>query len=259
MPFDTTPAISLGSAALVVFLLCAGFVLLRGMTRMILGTIVIGLSAWAAYKLWQLAPELSVQWTGKSVVWLIQALPIVGFFVTWFLLRKLLRVFGNPSGKSSKSLWPSSFIGFTARLLLALIPTAAICLLVMVMLHHNGSVAEIRAYADKKSKAPATYTQQLKSYIDSIIPSDWLKALDPLADPTRLALAKLISAQAATSPSPVIDPKTGKPIPRAILVDDPDVQTLAREGNFGTLLRHPLLTKALDDPAIKKLLKDFRR
>lgn len=257
MNFDSTPALSLGSAALIVFLLCAGFVLLRGMTRMILGTLVIGLSGFAAYKLWQLAPELSVQWTGKSVVWLIQALPIAGFFLSWFLLRKLLRVFGNPSGKSGKSQWPSSFIGFGGRLLLALIPAAAICLIALIVLNHSNSVAEIRVHADPKSKkSPASYTQQFKPYIDRILPDSWLKTLDPIADPARLELAKLISTQAR---KPELDPKTGKPIPRAIPVNDPDVQALARNGNFDTLLRHPLLTKALEDPAVKKLLKDFNR
>jgi hypothetical protein len=258
MPADSIPALSLGSVVLIVFLGCVGFVLLRGMARMILGTLILGLSGWVAFRLWQLAPELSVQWTGKSVVWLIQALPIAGFFLAWFLLRKLLRLFTTGGVKSAKALWPSSLMGFLFRLVLALIPTAGICLVVLLTLHHRGSVAEIRAYAGPKSQAPASYAQQLKTAIDEILPSSWLLSLDPLADPARVALAKLISAQAVTPLSPVMDPQTGKPIPRAILVDDPDLQTLAREGNFSTLLRHPLLTKALADPKIQKLLHDLQ-
>jgi hypothetical protein len=40
-------------------------------------------------------------------------------------------------------------------------------------------------------------------------------------------------------------------------VDDPELQKLARQGKFGTLLRHPLLTKALEDPKLQALLKDL--
>ena len=39
------------------------------------------------------------------------------------------------------------------------------------------------------------------------------------------------------------DPATGKPIPRAIVVDDPELTGLARKGRYGDLLRHPVLTK----------------
>ena len=83
------------------------------------------------------------------------------------------------------------------------------------------------------------------------------KILDPVAEPSRLALAKLITAQADSPLNPVINPQTGKPIPRAIIVNDPELQNLARDGNYGTLLRHPLLTKALADPQVKKILKDL--
>ena len=54
-----------------------------------------------------------------------------------------------------------------------------------------------------------------------------------------------------------MNPRTGEPIPRAIIVDEPVLQKLAREGKFDTLLRHPLLTKALADPKIQKLLHDL--
>jgi hypothetical protein len=258
MPFDTIPVLSFGSIALIVFSGCVGFVLIRGMLRLVLGTVVIGLSGWAAFYVWQHAAELSVKWTGKSVVLLVQALPIVGFFLTWFLLRKFIKLFMSGGKGSVKALWPSSLIGFLLRLCLACIPTAGICLVVLLMLRHSGSVAEIQAYADPSSKAKPSYLEQLRLRVNKTIPSSWLESLDPLADPARVTLAKLISQEAKAPLTPIIDPQTGKPIPRAIIVDDPDLQTLAREGNFGTLLRHPLLTKALADPKIQKLLKDLK-
>ena len=63
-----------------------------------------------------------------------------------------------------------------------------------------------------------------------------------------VALAKEITARASERREPAIDPATGKPIPRAIIVEDPELQSLAREGKFGTLLRHPLLSKWLENP-----------
>ena len=80
----------------------------------------------------------------------------------------------------------------------------------------------------------------------------------PLADPSRLTLAKVITAQSQPAPKPVIDPQTGKPVPRAIIVNDPELQNLARDGKFATLLRSPLLTKALSDPKVQAILKNLQ-
>ena len=93
--------------------------------------------------------------------------------------------------------------------------------------------------------------------IEDALPESWIRTLDPLAQHNRLTLAKLIATQSESRLNPVINPQTGKPIPRAIIVDDPDLQNLAREGKFSTLLRHPLLTEALADPKIQKLLRDL--
>jgi hypothetical protein len=258
-PTDSLPALSLAAALLLIFLGCIGFVLVRGVLRMIVGMLVLGLSAYVAFWLWQVAPALSVEWTGKSVVWLIQVLPVLGFLVTWWVLRRVLRLFTRGAGSSSPLRWPASAFGLFARLFLALIPTAGIGLIAIVMLHHSSSVAEIRASAHRQASDNASLFQQIQSSVGGLIPDAWLEILDPVTDPARVSLAKLISTQVLAPPSPVMDPQTGKPIPRAILVDDPDLQTLAREGNFGTLLRHPLLTKALADPNIQFMLRNLQR
>jgi len=78
--------------------------------------------------------------------------------------------------------------------------------------------------------------------------------MDPLTSQQRLRLAKMIAANTDKPLEPVIDPDTGKPIPRAIIVDSPELESLAREGRFSTLLRHPLLTKLLADPEVRENL-----
>lgn len=260
---DSIPQLSLGTAALVIFAVCAGFVMLRGMTRMIVGTVVLALSAWMGFVVWQKAPTLSFEWFGKSIGIITTGLPIATFILCFFLIRKIAKAaaspFGKPPEEEKKSTSPVIKLAF--RLLLALIPTSLIWLIGATLVHHTGSIAEVRAFAEKSlgigDSTPANYSQRLKSSVEAALPESWLKFLDPMADPSRLALAKVITAQTDSPLEPVIDPRTGKPIPRAIIVEDPELQNLAREGKFGTLLRHPLLTKALNDPQLKALLKDL--
>jgi hypothetical protein len=137
-----------------------------------------------------------------------------------------------------------------------------IFVVIAIMANHAAAVADVRASSAKAGglpdAAPASFSQRLRSAVETNVPEKWLRMLDPFTDPSRLALAKLIAAQSESPLTPVINPETGKPIPRAIIVDDPALQILAREGKFDTLLRHPLLTKALADPAVKKILKDLR-
>lgn len=258
---DSIPQLSLGTAVLIIFAACAGFLLVRGMTRMIVGTIVLGLSAWIGFLVWRQAPTLSVDWTGKSLPWLTNGLPVVAFLTAFFVIRKIAQLIAKPFGKSQEGEKPRSLVATGFRLLLALIPTALICIIGAALVHHSGSIAEVRAYSEKatgkKRAAPDSFSQRLKSSIETALPASWLNALDPLTQPARINLAKLIAAQSESPHQPVIDPQTGKPIPRAIIVVDPDLQNLAREGKFGTLLRHPLLTKALADPKIQKLLRDL--
>ena len=80
---------------------------------------------------------------------------------------------------------------------------------------------------------------------------DWL---DPLSAEPRLKLAKMIAAGNGQALQPVINPETGQPYPRAIIVDNPELNQLAEEGRFSTLLRHPLLSEALKDPLIREAL-----
>lgn len=247
---DSIPQISLGTAALAIFVACAGFVMLRGLARMLVGTVVLALSAWIGFAVWREAPAMSLQYLGKTDAWLTYGLPPAAFIFSFALLRWIAKTIARPFGgkedetKSSGSLF--------VRLLLALIPASILWTIGALLIHHTGSIAELNAYAGKKpgidEPAPTKFSQRLKQAIDAALPESWLRKLDPLADPARMALAKEIAARAGEPREPAIDPATGKPIPRAITVEDPELQNLAREGKFGTLLRHPLLGKWLEHP-----------
>ena len=252
---DSIPQISLGTAAIVIFAFCAGFVMLRGLARMLVGTVVLALSAWIGFTVWREAPAVSLHYFGRTDAWLTNGLPIAAFLVSFVLLRWIAKSVARPFGrKDDEPETPGSpVIRLVFRLLLALIPTAIIWLIGATLVHHTGTVAELRAFAEEKlgitEPTPAKFTQRLKQSIDAALPESWMRKLDPLADPGRLALAKEITAHSASPIELTIDPATGQPIPRAIIVEDPELQNLAREGKFGTLLRHPLLGKWLERPA----------
>lgn len=228
---------------------------------MIIGTTVLSLSAWIGFRFWQVAPALSIDWTGKSQSWITSGLPIATFIIAFFAIRKIVKSIARPFGKSSDVDEPRSIIKTAFRLLFALIPTTVLCLIGATLVHHNGSIAEVRAFSEKtisgEETTPTAFSQRLKSAVEAALPASWLKLLDPLTEASRLTLAKLITAQSDSPLKPVIDPRTGKPVPRAIIVEDRELQNLAREGDFSTLLRHPRLTKALTDPKVKKIIKDL--
>lgn len=257
---DTVTPLTLLAVALLVFVICLGLVILRGIARMIVGTVILALASWGSFVAWQEAPALTLSWFGKPISALAYGLPTAAFIGSFILLRCLCNVAMSPFGQSADSSRPASRspLAIAVRLLFALVPTGLILLICTSIFHHAGSVAEIRSYTEKlidtPEAQPKSFTRQIKAVLSSTLPESWLRSLDPLAEPERLQLAKQITSQSHQQLQPVIDPSTGQPFPRAIVVVDPELQNLAQEGKFGTLLRHPLLTKALKDPQTRKIL-----
>ncbi len=263
MSFDSIPQLGLGTAVLIIFALCAAFIVIRGITRLIIGTLVIGISAWITFLVWQQAPTISIQLLGKSVPWFLSGLPILTFVLAFFILRKIMKILFNPFTSSSGDSGSPTIFSTAIRILFAIVPTGLLTLVGATLIHYNGSVAEVRASSKKSEGVPSTsfthISQTLKAAVAAILPENWLTTLDPLADPSRIDLAKLITSRANKPQPTIIDPNTGKPYPRANIVDDPELQKLARQENFATLLRHPLLTQALADPKVKNLVKELSK
>lgn len=252
-------SINLTTIALAIFVVCAGFVLLRGTLKILLGCLVLGTSAWVGLRLWQLAPELVKACCGIHLQWLATVLPIVAFLVTFLIGRLIVKFLASPFQKPADERPPLTLTRLLGAAVFTLIPTALVVTLLAIFIYHAGSVAEIQQTAGSTTPSPTTdLIQNLKTSVEKSIPPAWLKLCDPLADPSRVALAKIITEQSQPPRAPVIDPQTGKPIPRAIIVNDPELQNLAREGRFATLLRSPLLTKALNDPKVQAFLKNFQ-
>lgn len=247
------PPFGLGTAVLAVFVLCAAFVMLRGAARMVTTTVVFALSAWAALTTWRHAPEWSLAGFGRADGWIPTALPVAAFVIAWIVIRKTLRLFIRPmdeDGPAGFSL-PRMVFGLVA----ALVPAVLIWLLGAVFIHHSGSVEEIRSAANGRTPARSP----LQETFAGMLPKSWVETLDPLADPSRVALAKWIATTPRGDKTHDIDPVTGRLVPRAIVIEYPELHELAEQGRFGALLRHPLLTRALEDPAVQKVLADLKK
>jgi hypothetical protein len=256
---ESIPHINLGATVLVIFIVCLTLVLLRGMARILTGTAILAVSGWVALKTWHLSPALSYDLFGKPSPVLEVALPVLTFVLSFWLLVKMLRFVLLPfeSLQSDEKPKTSLFTG----LIVAVIPTIILFLIAASLFHHFGTIEEIRAYAMPQAGKPSQFqrfVRNCKTSIDAILPEKILRKLDPMSDAAHVNAAKLVTKRSSQTPAPVIDPQTGKPYPRAIVVDDPELQTLAREGKFGSLLRHPLLKKTLNDPKVQALIKDLK-
>ncbi len=255
MNIGSLPDISLGTAALIIFILCVGYMFIRGLARTLVNTAFFTVSAWIGFRVWQQAPALALEWTGSSSpLWITTGLPILAFLASFYLLRKIINFF-RISG-SAEHAGPRSSGQLMFRLLIALIPAVLFCLTAATFLHHATSVAEIREFAQPggADSAESNLAKGFKESLSSAIPGALLDWLDPLASDPRMKLVKMIVAGEDRQLEPVINPETGEPYPRATIIDDPELQSLAREGRFSTLLRHPLLSEALKDPKIRQAL-----
>lgn len=266
------PQISLGTAAVLIFAGCLAYLMLRGIGKLLVGTAMLAASVFLGYLTWLKAPEISMAVFNKSVGLVTTGLPIVVFVACFILIRIILKWIANPFGREEpRERRPRSGKLTLARLgflcSVALIPTVLLMVIAIGVIHHTASIAELRQQADPENDKGPTYLQQLKASIDRVVPQSLLDAIDPFAEQSRLALAKWVTRHqresgletgSAGALPPAIDPETGKVIPRAIIVEDVELQRLAREQKFGTLLRHPTITRALENPEVRKLVEDLQ-
>jgi len=254
MPEGILPELGLGGAAIIIFALCAGYVMLRGMARMLAAVLMLCGSAWIGFIVWQKAPGWAISWTGEPTTWVTTGLPAIAFIGSFIVFRKatgfVMRPFGRSRDAAPRS-WAMRFL----LMGLALIPTSVFWLTGATLLHHAGSVAELKFFSESPEEAAEGFSlapllRDLKPVIAAAVPAGLLKKLDPLTHPDRMSMAKWI-----LSGSPEIDPATGEPIPVAIAVDENNLTDLARDGRFSTLLHHPELKKAAESPEVRKRLR----
>lgn len=259
----TLPNISIGTAAVLIFGICLTYVLLRGVCKLMVGTLMLAASVFVGYMTWIKSPEISIAMFNKSVGFITTGLPIIVFVGSFILIRIALKWVANPFGsekrESMKDRRGLSKMRLLSLLAFALVPTSMVLMIAAAVIHHTASIHDLRQQAEPEANPDQTYAQELKDSIEKIMPKHLLEVIDPYAEQSRLALANWITRrQKESGLPPALDPETGKVIPRAVIVEDAELERLARERKFGTLLRHPALTEALNKPEVKKLLSELK-
>ncbi|MBB5350685.1 putative membrane protein required for colicin V production [Haloferula luteola] len=247
LQFDWIHDLSLGTAALLVFATLAVFALLRGLLKMLWNTLGLCLAGFVAFWIWQHdLPPHSLPWIA----------PVAGFVVTLLLLRFAVRgLLPAPSDSESSGTGGKSGLSRLFTLLFSLIPTSAVCFLGALLLRHAGSLAEIQSFAQPdRTSDSAAFFSQLKQRIDELLPADWFHSVDPLTTQLRLDLAKLIVT--ADDPPPKAIPVLETGDIRELILADPELRQLAREGRYAEILRDPRLDRLLENDNLREVLRN---
>jgi hypothetical protein len=246
---DALPQISMGTAVLLIFAICAAYMFIRGLIRTIVNLSILALSIWVGFYTWQQAPTLAIRWTGETSPLITNGFPILALVLSFVILRKILRLFLTPVSTQQEDFEePEAQQPLFGRLFITFILATILCLIAAAVLHHITSISEIRHHS-KSGDIPNTATR-IKKSIETLIPSSWMDKLDPLATQPRIELAKWFASQSEIESK---EEKTAEqPVPP--ILENPELISLAEKGRFSTLLRHPLLTEAINDPTVMKIL-----
>jgi hypothetical protein len=258
LDLQSIPQISLGTAALLIFGACASLAVLRGLFRILAGTLVLCASGFAGFFAWRHAPAMAGGLTGHEMPWLSIAAPAFAGLACFLLLRLLLRLLSRPFGKTGRDVAVEnrkSPVRWAFTLLFSLVPAALLWFTGATALRNLGSVAEIRHFVDGDggSSVRSAFLAELKSSIDQALPEGWFRGIDPLADEARVSLAKLI-ALGDSGPPPKAIPVMEEPELRNLILHDPELRELAKAKRYADILRDPRLDHVMADPDLKRLL-----
>ena len=255
LDLETIPQISLGTAALLILAACALLAVVRGIFRILFGSLALCASGIAAYLAWVHTPAIA---PGALPSWLSFVSPVAAALMVLFVLRMIGRFFTKPFRDSdADGERRRSPLRWVFTLLVSLVPTALLWFAGAAALRSAGSVAEIRRFADgEQSSDRSAFLAALKSAIDRTVPLEWLTSVDPLSEDARVTLAKLI-ALGDSEPPPKAIPVLEEPQIRALIENDPELRALAKARRYGDILRDPRLDHVMADPDLKRLLADL--
>jgi hypothetical protein len=218
------------------FILCFIYWTLCGLLRMAGMCALLLTSSFASFYTWQLSPRYIAPWLSDPPTWFYATLSSFSFVAVFITLKKIITLmsrilsFQNSSEAKSNASW-------VTRLILSIIPTSAFSILFAAVIHHFGT---LQSLVQNKHDAPSKLIEWSQS-IQSTLPEKWLARIDPATQSQYLNRLKTI-IHASKYPAE-IDRETGKPYPRAQVVNDPELQQLARASNIYAIFQHPKFWK----------------
>ncbi|TAE73921.1 MAG: hypothetical protein EAZ65_00475 [Verrucomicrobia bacterium] len=259
LEWKNLPQVGIGTAVLAIFGACVLVAVLRGVLRLLVGSIILCASGIAGYLAWRHTPEIASHLGNRDLSWLSVVAPVFACLATLLILRffkdLITRPFGRSHEDSSSSRSPRRW-GLT--LLLCLVPAALVSLSGATAVRNVGSIVEIQRFVEdsESSSEWAIHLANLKSALDRSLPESWLGSIDPLAEKSRVNLAKLIAAGDGGIPPRAI-PVIEEPELRNLILHNPDLRALAKAKRYSDILRDPRLDHVMADPDLKRLLQDL--
>lgn len=254
LDLEVIPQLSLGTAALLILGACALLAIVRGIFRILTGSLVLCISGVAAYLTWRHTPVMAPE---GNLHWLSFVPPALAGLLVLFVLRKVMRFFTKPfSGAEDGQ--KRSPLRWVVTLLFSLVPTSLLWVAGATALRSAGSVAEIRRFVDgSDASGQSDFLAALKSSIDRAIPGNWLESIDPLANEARVTLAKLI-AMGDSAPPPKAIAVMEEPQILSLIQNDPELRALAKARRYGDILRDPRLDHVMADPDLRQMLAGLK-
>jgi len=257
---ERIPDLSLGTAALIIFAAIAALALLRGLLRILWAVVMLSLAALAALFAWRHAPAIGRSWFEPLPDWFSPTLTAASFVLALIALRFLGRLLaettrqpGLPAGETRRS--PAHR---ALTLLFSLIPAALLCLTAGAVIHQAGGVAELRAFGEKVARQPTpdhtAFLARLRRGLDQSLPG-WIGGEARGSDELRLRLAKLITWLDRNPPRAI--PVLEEHQIRELVLADPELRRLAREGRYGEILRDPRLDRLLENDNLREVLANL--
>ncbi len=244
----STPEMSVWGFVVVVACVFGVFALMKGVLRILLASVMLAASLFVGYWVWMETPDFGSRMMANPPLWVSAILPAVAAAVTYALLQKILRFVLRPFGNSGVA--PTSFAGRLFSVIFSFVPTSLICVAVAVAVRHVSAMQEI------KNPTQNHVATLWKKTIDEHIPPAWLQRLDPLTDPERITLAKLV-AMASEEHIPRAIPVTEEAYMQEKVLADPHLRELGKDKKFSEILRDPSVERALADPRVQKVIAEF--
>src|SRR5690606_21291252 len=130
----------------VIFGACAGLVVLRGLFRILAGSVILCAGGFAAYFAWRHAPALP----GHDLPGFTTVLPVAAGLAVFLVLRVVLKFVVRPFGKRAGDGGRASRrtpLRWAFSLLFSLLPASLLWFAAAAALRHFGAIAEIRNFA----------------------------------------------------------------------------------------------------------------
>lgn len=250
---------------IIIFFLVIGgilFCLLRGVVKMVLFFLSIIGGAVTYYVLQKYGFNYLAFITDSPSEWMVTAIAVLGAVIVFAAFRHGLSWFSNLFSWGGKVRGAGGAGGILTTICMGLF----VSWLISVGIFYFGSLSELRRYkelsANPEVRDEIPVLANLKQLMENSIVGKYLVMFDPLSDPERLKLAKIVAYMAGEENDELLmacEARLEQYLPSAKrinnLAHDKGIRTSMKKNDMGALLNDSKLTRLMSDQSIKDALK----